>query len=382
MFIKYLLKNIKIAPIQYVLIILCEMALFIIALSANGIMLDAITEGTQPQWTSRFFSYTFEHSINTSDPSDKKKLDRLLAEFPVDYEYMRFSIAGRSDDLRKQYYTDFPSVCVFRDYQSMKDYLNNNFQVRDVPTEQEYENHEKVILTSTTPGYVDENDKIDPILTEGEGGTYVPIGPQGELYKVVGKWSGVGPLILYGTEPEDTKLFALDIRTKNYITQKQADEIHELIIEIFNEEHITQYTVPNVQDLLDMRKNQTNIVVTVLTLILSAFNIILIFKQMIENRTKKFAVYSLCGFGQLTCISYCLIELLLISAISSIGGCLIFNFLVKPILAEHYKSFSGMFTIGYYGILLLLYVVIFALLFSVFIAPVFRKTVAEKLRSI
>lgn len=378
MFVKYIVNSIKNNPLWYILTVLCEIALLLIVFCANGILLNALANNTKALENSNYFHLDLNETLTTSKPQDRELIDSIFEKVD-DIEDMVLVVATGTDS--SVYYSTFPFIRAFASYEDME-YFYKEYQELDksnLPTRQQYENHEKVVIM----GDVEYNNWEDyyayfRYLDED----HILVGPDDVPCTV----TGYSPFIsgvdyIYGCEPDNMQIYMISFALKNIPTKQQAAEITEFLKDTFNFD-LDSFIEPELQNLLDIRKNGANILLSSLMLLLIVFNITLIFKQTVERRKRNFAVYRFCGFSQRTNIVYFFGEMLILSALSALSACIIFECAVKSALSSYYSVVETLFTPGYYFLLSLGYIVVAALLFALCIVPSLKKSIALQLSNL
>ncbi len=368
MFIKFFINSLKNNPVWYILTVLSETGLLLIVFCANGIFLDSIANHSNELRNAKFFHIDLNRTLWTSKAEDKDLIDSIFENMDG-IEFLGMSVATGSD--AKPYYTGFPFVYAFDSYESMETFFSERFGLKqdDIPTRQQYENHEKVVIMGT-PG-TDED--WNPVSFRYLDNNHLLVGPD-DIPCTIAGYSGsiTGICMIYGCEPENTPIYSISIHLKYVPTNQQVTEIENFLRNTFGE-NITGLWKPDVYDLLDIRKNGANILLSAFMLILVVFNISLIFKQSVERRSRELAVFRLCGFSQKTSIVYVLSEMLIISSLSSVAACAAFELAVKNRILSYYSFVNTLFTPGYYSLLIIAFMAIMALMFAVFVAPIVKK---------
>lgn len=138
---------------------------------------------------------------------------------------------------------------------------------------------------------------------------------------------------------------------------------------------------PDEQDLLAMRKDASILALTALILIVSAFNILAIFKSVVDERKGDYAVFRLCGYGKKEAMLFPLFEVLAVSGVCAALSCTVFA-LMTPLVTSIYPVIPVLFDITFYLIFTLGFIGITAVIFLIYIAPSLNKSVSDELREI
>lgn len=376
MFIKYLTNNIKNNPLWYTLTVFCEIVLLLILFCANGILLNALVSNSAAWRHSNYYSIRFKKNLTTSKPEDRKLIDSIYENAADDIDFMALVVDTGMDSTA--YYGMFPIIRVFKSYEDMV-YFYKKYQETDeshLPTRQQYESGEKVVVMGNVE-YNPFGDYYAEFRYSDEN--HILVGPDDVPYTVAGYSPHVaGVDYIYGCEPDNMQIYMIDFILKNVPTKQRLEEITGFLKETFDYDP-EKFVEPELQSLLDIRKNGANILLSSLMMLLIVFNITLIFKQTVERRKRDFAVYRFCGFSQKTNILYFLAEMLILSALSALSSCIIFECAVKSVLSSYYSMVETLFTPGYYSLLSLGYIAVTALLFALCIAPSVKKSIAAQL---
>lgn len=382
MFKKYLINNIKKRFLQYIAIVLCQLLLVMIALSASGILLDSLAK--ERDHTVKTFKFTFRKSVYVCDIYDK--LTTLFSESPCDIEFADLNVCSDKDSDPKNnfdedgFYTHPQWIYIFPSYRHLQNFMDNlDTPAEALPTEEQFDRHERVVILGSDDFGITDDGK--PVRFKYTDENHIII--EGEEYLITGSHSGYASIILFGPDQKTLMTRGIMFTIIDIPNQKQIDEIENLFRRIFQDDfEFVADEIPEFQTLLDVRLNAANIIITFFTIFLTVFNIILIYNQMILCRKTEIAVYSFCGFKKSLCILYGLTELLIISVFSSVVSCIIFDYAVKPLLNKYYSTFFIMFSPDYYTVFVLGYIIFSVLLFFTFIVPTLKKSVCEQLRSI
>lgn len=390
MFTKFLIKGIKNHRIQYLVSVLCIFFLFQIVLSANGILLDAIAKSTNEYNNAKHISINFwvvdneivendaeieEFRLNLSDPDDRALIDDFLSDIRniTDIKMTVFNSGGLD---KEKYYSNVVMTYAFDDYESLKNWWCDEMGMNEseIPTKAQYENGEKVVIASPKSEY---SDGVSSYRYADDNHIY--IGENDTVCTVTGVWSnGYCPVFIYGCEPPDNlKIDHLSVHLKHIPTDEQIEQMTRVIEKYFGTHIYAE--IPDTSGLMEIRKNTANIVLTLLLLVMAVFNVIIIFRQMVDWHKKEFAVYSLCGFKKGTEFLYSFCEMNLISLFSFVCGSLFFNTAIKPVLSDSFGIVTAVFTLDYYIILILAFIVLSAVMFTICIAPKLRENLVRQL---
>lgn len=364
MFFKYCAGNIKHQKLRYFIFIFCEIAMFVITIIANGIMIDTMAEEDNLKWEGKYFAVVLKTQIKSSDIRDD--FYEFCDKSPVPIEEL--SITKNHPDFGTY---NYPAViCYFPTYEDLKDYFGE--YATGLPTEQQYLNKEKTVILGKGPGYSEFGDH------KYTDENHVIVGD--DEYFVAGELpEGSYAILFLGSEPEQTYFRTFDFSLKQYPTEAQVKEITQLLNDIIVKDRgIEELYLPRLQNLLDIRKSTANIVLTIFAQVICGFNIMLIFKFMLDSRRKMFAVFRLCGFKKSVCMRYSYCELMITSAVCAAVSCAAVQ-LLKPVLIRNYSIFQVAFDIGYLLILSLAFLLITTLIFILYVLPSYGKSVSREL---
>lgn len=383
MFGKYILHNFKRHPLRYIMIILLEAALICAALTACGIAFDTMTNQDYIHESAKEFTIAF---MDDRTPGKLKKpsagelrkpLDDFIAALPVPYGEIAVGMA-----LYEEQFARFSGTYAFwkyPDYDTMVKQLEESVWKLDrseMPTREQFENNERVAIVGTNPQSHMENGEEVANKYNFTDENHIMIA--GDEYLVTGRYPSYGVHIFFDHVPDDTVLYDITLQLKDFPNKNVINEVKILAEECFG--NCEFHREPRIDKLLSWRSSLGNILLAVLTICMSVFNILLIFKFLLASRQKYFAVLRLCGYKKSTCVVYSMIELLIISLVSSIASFVVFRFWLSPFFAKYYNSFSDVvFSPDYYAALYGLFLAANVLLFAVYIAPSFVRSVREEL---
>lgn len=391
MFFKYLLFNIKLSASKYILLIICTIAVIIAAIAANGILMDNLSY--EMQYTTKYMEVRFDEKRNACEVRDKLNeiIDRIEPQFkfvradPVlDQEYISDDPDSPEHGVDYSYEEEMAKTYngagffLFPNYQKAKDHFTKvaNVSSKSFPTEEQY-NSERVIILGKEVEYLDESPPHDPIIAPFKytDENHVIIG--GEEFLVAGKHPSYMSFAFFPGIPDDMLTQYIDIYFDDIPTTAQVENMTRLIQETLGVD--CQIDPPKTSDLLDIRKSTANIVITTLIQIIAVFNILIIYKFIIDSRKRQFVVMRLCGFKKSTCLTYLWSELILTAIICIPAACVLFE-LIKPSFAESYPVAAVIYTPMYYAVLGLIFLASVTFAFAVYIIPTFGKTLSRELR--
>lgn len=364
MFLKYVTNNAKIRPLHYFFLILCSVLTLVIAVVANGIMMGNIVD-SWANYDAHLGDLSFDEPVKISEL--RSDIYEFIKKSPVDLLYVEITPTEESLGCKNLAIWCFPT------YDDLESWGSDHIVLDNMYSEKQYNNHEKVAIIGT----------VHDMMGGGEypytDDDHVLFG--GEEFRIIGRsTSSSYAHILFEAAPETTVVKRIDFELKEYPSQKQVDELTQLIYDtILKDREVKSEMIPSIDDLLATRKTLANIVMSLFLQIISAFNVLLIFKFMIDSRKKQFAVLRLCGFEKSACLKYSFGELMIISCVSAVISCVVIT-LLKPELSKHYSIFNVMFGGGHLAILSLGFLAAVALVFAIYIIPSLGKTVSRELR--
>lgn len=369
MFFKYFLNNLKKHFLQYALIIALETALLCVALTASGIALNMLSGDYGADYWARKYEFWFSEPI--SYDNDRDTIYDFLNDLPNSYEEVMVTAPGIYGS----------PLFSYPDHNTMFRVLNKRFGVerKDLPTEEQFNNGEKTAIVGATAGEELIDGEYVQIKYDFTDDDHIMI--DGEEYLVTGRYSGWGVYVLFNSAPKGCSLRGMDVRFKTVPTKTELETVYELTARYFGDVKVT--STPKIDDLLEERWNDANILLSVATLAMSVFNTLLVFRYMISSQKKYFAILRLVGFSKATGAIYSGVELLIVSMISALFSCFVFGKLIMPIMGKYYSVFSGaVFTVDYYITLYGVFLGISAVMFLVYIVPSLTRSVAAELREI
>ncbi len=373
MFFKFFIKNFKHKKLQYIILVICETAMLLLAIIANAIMNENIAKSEGMEYRAKFFSLRITRT-RVSELQDM--IYQAAEESPIPF-YLYIPILcynTKPSDPNEPESIPFDTlVWYFPSYSDLKQYWRGTLDDDELPSEQLYNSDEKFAMVGKAGGY-DEYGEI-----EYADENHVILG--GEKYLAVENNKLIRTQMFLGHEPTNISSGGLYFTLLYYPTEQQAEDFAQLIKRIFadyiNENGRLKKPTPS--KLLDIRKASSSIVITAFVQIIAAFNVMLIFKFMIDSRKKQLAVLRLCGFKKSVCLRYSFGELMIVSGVSAIIACVLIQ-LLKPILIKTISVIGVLYDWGYLSLLALAFLAATALIFLVYIAPSLGKTVSRELR--
>lgn len=360
MFIRYLKHNCMIHPIQYILLISAIVFMLVISIIANGIMMGSIADDLA--WVeSRYCGVRFNEKVTMAEI--RGDFLEFIEKCPEELRYISlYGGSGEQPDIYVVYYPNYGELEAYYEGLSL-DYF----------TEEQYLNHEKVAGVGTGTSIWG----MPPHTFADEEHIIV----EGEVYRI----KYVNPMVptvtlLWGSEPENFQVKAVDIYLKKIPTRSRMEEVNQLMLDVILKNRGLRYgDYMTDEGLLATRKSAANIVMSAFVQLIAAFNALLLFKYMLDERRKYFAVMRLCGFGKFACIGYSFGELIIVSGISAALACAVVA-LLRPILARHIEMFTIMFDVWHTAAFALGFAAAAALVFAVYILPSLGKSVTQELK--
>lgn len=395
MFPKYISNNFKKSKIKYIVIALCEVILLLISLFACGVLMNYVSEEEGAQYEAKRFTFSFLNldGINLDNPENAELIKQELSKLPraVDIREGLVEFCGKSPveiDVLTEHISGMEKgynnrVQLFPTYDDLVYYYTEKFKKywslpkNVLPSKEQYLNREKVAIAGKASGY---GSKGDYVYTDSN---HILFGSDNDEYLVLGE----NPALIYfdiflGSEPDGAKVSSINFTLKEFPTDEQRSEIEALFKEIVTPEIvITNSWAPEENGLLEARKSSSIIALTALMLLVSAFNIMAIFKSVIDERKGDYAVFRLCGYGKTKAMLFPFFEVISISAVCTVLSCVIFQ-LLKPLITPNYPVISVLFDLSFYAVFTLGFIGITAVLFLVYIAPSLNKSISGELREI
>lgn len=394
MFGKYLINTLRKHTLTYAIIAICEVIMIVISMFALSVILEHASNNPYEirQAYSKFFSYKFEIYDVSDHPilTEEEKAELLNTETLLKASVMReriyefcdkspIKINNMNVGLDHMKYNYWNMVMYFQTYEDMYKYLtehkDNPLPAGSLPTREQFENHEKIVLLSTGQG----SDSDEYVFSDEQ---HLLFGNDGDEYLIVSKIPWNALVLFLGSEPDDAKVSEIYFELDSIPTQEQVDEIHKLFNDIVIREYapFCSYTkIPEIKNLLDLRKEASTIIITALLMIIMSFNYMTIIKFMIEKRKNDYAVFRLCGFSKRKAMTFPMLETLGISAVCVVVSCLLFE-LLKPLIVLYSPVVYSMFDLWYYLCFSLGLILITMILFLIYVLPTLNKSVSDELR--
>lgn len=391
MFGKYIMNSIRKYPAKYIAIAVCEVVLLIISLFASCVLLEKLSDpGGGFVNLALDYKFSFSKLVGMSWPAGSKEAEEMIAADNANLPYIPkfreriYDFCSRSPikidyvDIygggfeKNEYCTD---IIYFPTYENMVNrFTEEGKLICTLPTEQQYLDKEKVVILGLGP----DHDSHGEYVYSDEN--HLLIGKNDDEYLIAGKNYYNTAFILFGTEPDYLKMSGGQFTFAEYPTQKQIDEFTALFKEtVAPDIEITYSDPPHIKDLLEKRKDITNIVVMSALILISSFNILAIFKIMADERKSEYAVFRLCGYGKFKAMLFPFAEIISLSAVCAVLSCVIFIALT-PLIKQSYSVVTVMFDFGFYAVFVLGFVAVTAVLFAVYILPSLNKSVSDELR--
>lgn len=391
MFLKYLIINIKHSISKYILLIICTIAVIIAAIAANGILMENLSWSMQ--YTTKMMELRFDEKQSVCEIRDKlyEVFNKIEPQFKYAFTKPVLSQEYVSDDPdAPEYGTDYSYeeeiaktyggtyFYWFPNYKRAKDFFTEiwNISSENFPTEEQY-NSERVVVLGTGGEYYEKEPPHNCIRVPFKytDENHVIIG--GEEFLVTGRHSSYMSFAFFSGIPDDMLAQRIEIYFDDIPTTVQIENIISLVQETIGVD--CQIEPPKTHDLLDIRKSTANIVITVIIQIIVVFNILIIYKFIIDSRKRQFAVMRLCGFKRSVCLMYLWGELILTAIICLPAAYGIFE-LIKPSFAKSYPVASVIYTPIYYAVLGMIFLASMTVVFAVYIIPTLGKTLSRELR--
>lgn len=397
---KYLTNFIRKRPVEYVIIALCEIILIVISLFASCVLMDYYSQNNAIQYNAKYFTFSFNATANerfnlaalTEEESKaiaaaesalpcvsdmRERIYKFCDESPIAISRLTVYLEGleRNSYMKSvNYYPTYDDLV----YEFTERYKESwSLSIDELPTKEQYMNHDKVVILGVGAGC---SDKGEYVFSDPQ---HLLVGKNDDEYLIVSENSD-SPFVdmFFGSEPDYAKLSSLDFELKEFPTQSQINEIEELFKNIVAQDlEIYSTTTPRIKDLLDIRKEISILILNAFLLLISTFNIMTIFKYMIDRRKKEFAIFRLCGYSRAKAMLFPFTELLGISAVCAVISCFVFNSF-KPIMAKTFLTISALFNFEFYIFFSIGFIAITAVLFLIYIFPSLNKSVSDELREL
>lgn len=373
MFLKFFVKSIKQKKLQYIILILCEVAMLMLAIIANAVMNDNIAQKENIAWQGKYFRFIITKDTPLLEIRDKIYQFSNESPVPIHDIFMYATIGEIFDSITNTWSPSRATTFYFPTYEDLKQEF---YQLKDneIPTEQQFYSDEPLVLVGKGAGY---DERYNYEYADENHVVY-----NGEKLLAIENKILSAPNFLLGHGPSSFTTGGIHVDLREYPSDQQIKEIVQLFEKIFADYFVDDENatiLPNTVDLLEVRKASSSIVLTAFAQIISAFNVMLIFKFIIDSRKKQFAVLRLCGFKKSVCLRYSLSELLIVSGISAALACVLIQVL-KPTLKTHLSVFVVLYDWGYLLLLALAFLAATVLVFVIYIVPSLGKSVSHELR--
>lgn len=376
MLFKFFWKNFNNKKLQYIILMFCETAMLVLAIIANGIMNENVAASRGMEYYAKEYSFDlYRTRISELHNAIYQFAEECPMTFRLEMGTVCYSTIPSYPDKPETIPND-TNVWYFPSYSDMKQYWSKRLSDDEIPSEQLYNSDEKFAMVGKGMGTFNYNDHGE---IEYADENHVIFG--GEKFLAIENNKLIYSHLLLGHEPQNATTARVSITLLDYPTEQQVEEIEQIFREIFAD-YINDdgyFRLPTPKDLLEVRKSASSIVITVFAQVIAAFNVMLIFKFMIDSRKKQFAVLRLCGFNKSVCLWYSLGELMIVSGISAAIACVTIQ-LLKPFLIKSFSIFGVLYDLGYLLLLALAFLAATVLIFAVYIVPSLGKTVSSELR--
>lgn len=374
MFGRYILKNIKHHLLSYILIFILETMLICVSLTASGIAFNAMVGRN---YYTLAMAKEFSFSVNKTTAGEfRDVLSKFINALPVPYAKIKIELCNEEVEKFSHTYVFFQ----YPDYETMCKQLAEGpwkLELSEMPTREQFENNEPVAIVGNNAGSHFDMETGTEIRQKYDFTDANHIMLSGKEYLVTGRFQSHGVHILFDIVPDDVRICGFEMQLPFIPNRELINEIKVIAMEHFE---LRDFREPLIDRLLDWRYSEANIMLSVLVIFMSVFNVLLAFKYLLSSRQKYFAVLRLCGFKKSVCIVYSFAELLMTSIISSLASFFIFRYGLSPFLARYYSVFGDVvFSSGYYAVLYGFFFAANVILFAVYIAPSLSKSVSEEL---
>lgn len=390
MFAQYITNLFKKHTLTYVVIAVCEVIMIVISMFALGVVLDYVSVNdlmrgnTQSRAKSYIYSFGPPSGASVSEENAVNALPSAGVMRERIYEFCEKSpVKIKTMEVKLDYnlkYNYYHSVMYFQNYDEMVEYCTENdvpLSSGSLPTMEQFTNHEKVVLLSTGA----RSDSDEYVFSDDR---HLLFGNDGDEYLIISKIPWNALILFLGSEPDDAEISGINFSLEKIPTQQQADETDKLFREIVVGEYSSvcgrAYT-PELNNLLDIRKDAAIIIIAALLMMIMSFNYMTIIKFIIEKRKKDYAVFRLCGFSKRKAMMLPFLETVGISAVCAIVSCVIFE-LLKPLTVIYAPVVYSMFDFGCYVCFVPGFAAVTAVLFFIYVLPSLNKSVTEELRGI
>ncbi len=395
MFLRYILNSIKKYPVKYAVIAICEVLILVISLFASCVLMNYSSEDEKKRAMSFFFSFSKLDTVhittnNLSEEDEafiaedfanlpyttdmRERIYKFCEQSPIKINNVEIMLKGwekNSYMINVHYFPAYEDLIYYFTESGKPDW---SYPQNILPAEQQYLDKEKVIILGMGSMHSQNGEYV---YSDKD---HLMVGKNDDEYLILGTTEYNDAEILFGTEPDYLKLAAVDFEFTEIPMQNQVNEFNALFKETVSPDiEITIDDPPHIKDLLEKRKEISNIVVMSALILISSFNILAIFKIMADERKSEYAVFRLCGYGKFKAMLFPFAEIISLSAICAVLSCVIFAALT-PLIKQSYSVVTVMFDFGFYAVFVLGFVAVTSVLFAVYILPSLNKSVSDELR--
>lgn len=200
---------------------------------------------------------------------------------------------------------------------------------------------------------------------------------QGKEYEVIGYHKfGEAPYVPFESLDDNTEFENLMIvHFEKTITWSQYNEVREMFEQSFG-------NAVTVSD-LDISESEnyylynTIIVISILIALLAAINFAVLYNYILFKRTKKLAVFRICGCTKTKAFTMFISECMMLMIPLFVVTTIIYDRLVLPKLGEHFEYIESAYSMKLYLLIFMIYIVTSVIVLSFMISGFLSKSIRE-----
>lgn len=259
-------------------------------------------------------------------------------------------------------------------YQNLKNY--GNWKGGIYFSDEQEINGERVAIAREVNTISPENCYTTPITTRTEGAKrWIEV--QGKEYEVIGYHSlGYAPYVPFESLDDDTtfSLF-IDIWFEAPITRPQYNELKNKFEGMFGS--AITFPVMDIPESENYYLYNTIIVISILIALLAAINFAVLYKYILSKRTKKLAVFRICGCTKAKAFTMFISECMLLMIPLFVATTIIYDRFILPKLGDHFEYIESAYSIKLYLLIFMIYIVASAFVLSFMISGFLSKSIRE-----
>lgn len=393
---KYLLNSLKYHPLKYSVLVICEIVTVVVSLVSSSIILDYAVENSGTSSQANCFTYSFNRLANEHynlanlSAEEEAEIEQAKSELPYVTD-LREKIYDFCENVPEVFLIDFTLSGLdenvyfyesnyFPTYENMVYYFTEynekywSLSADNLPTLEQYLSCDKVVILGTGIYRSDEE-----YVFSGDGNLLW--GKNKDAYKIVGEIPESGAAyFLFGSEPDYAQIRSVRIELDDYYSKSRCEEIAALFREIVGDDTEIYYErLPMIDELLNSRKQASVVLLIMFMIIICVFNVVIIFKYIVDEKKAELAVFRLCGYSRRKAMMFPLSEALIISAIGAVIGCVAFDAFM-PYIKKICATAELLFNFEFYALFVVGFLLFTLLLFAVYILPSLKRSLSSEMR--